>query len=258
MEIKMKGLDKLRAREPEDIYTIMRLIFKREREIDRTKEHFWVVALDTGYKILNIELVGLGTTKRVNVSPPEVFGIPISKHANSIVLVHNHPGGSLKPSEADKDITDRLIQTGFIMNCRVFDHLIITEDSYFSFADSGLLRELERSKRYALTFVYERIMKEDKERIKKQAEHDKKEIAKESKEKGIRKGKKEGRKERSKELAELMLREGISMDSVQRLTGLPKTWLGRIKNTLEEEKEKDNYSQMLQHVEKDLEEKNSA
>ena len=64
------------------------------------------------------------------------------------MLVHNHPSGNLQPSEEDKDITDRLIQSGRILHTEVLDHLIITEKTYLSFRDTGLMGELEKSLKY--------------------------------------------------------------------------------------------------------------
>ena len=78
-----------------------------------------------GY-ILYIELIALGSYKSVDVEPMNVFRVAVMKNASRVILVHNHPSGSLTPSDADKDITDRLIQVGRILNIDLIDHLIIT------------------------------------------------------------------------------------------------------------------------------------
>jgi DNA repair protein RadC len=122
----------------------------------------------------------MGSFKATIVEPMEVFSIPLQKRAVHLVLVHNHPSGTLKPSEADKDITDRLIQVGRIMKVPILDHLIITESSYYSFANSGLLDELSKSLKYVPAF-------EIKKRYEKQAE---------------KKGKEKGNRERKKENVE--------------------------------------------------------
>jgi len=59
--------------------------------------------------------------------------------ATGLILVHNHPSGTLKPSQADKQITEKLKQAGISLDIKVLDHLIITEKAYFSFADEALL-----------------------------------------------------------------------------------------------------------------------
>ena len=83
----------------------------------------------------------------------EVFSLALQKRAVKIMLVHNHPSGELKASEADKDVTDRLIQVGKIVNTEVIDHLIITEKTYMSFADTGLMAKLGESLKYVPNYV---------------------------------------------------------------------------------------------------------
>lgn len=77
--------------------------------MDKGKEHFWVLALNNANKILSLELVSLGSVSSTIVKPMEVLSIPLQKKAVGVILVHNHPSGSLEPSEADKDLTDLLI-----------------------------------------------------------------------------------------------------------------------------------------------------
>ena len=68
-----------------------------------------------------------------------IFKHAIDNLASSIILCHNHPSGSLKPSQADIKLTESLKQIGLLMETPVLDHLIIGENSYFSFADKGLI-----------------------------------------------------------------------------------------------------------------------
>lgn len=92
-----------------------------------------------------------------------VFRVVVIKNASRGVLVHNHSLRSLTPSEADKDITDRLIQVGRILNIDPIDHLIINPKSYISFRRTKLMDELEQSLKYVPTYqVVERIRKEEK------------------------------------------------------------------------------------------------
>ncbi len=90
----------------------------------------------------------MGSINRVIVEPMEVFSVPLQKRALSIILVRNHPGGKLRPSEMYKDTMDRLIHGALLLNLKILDHLIITKKSYYSFAESGLLKELELSQKY--------------------------------------------------------------------------------------------------------------
>ncbi len=143
----------------DDMYHIMKKVLMRESRIDRNREHLWTISLDTAHRVLNIELVSMGSINQTVVEPMEVFSVPLQKRAVRIILVHNHPSGGLTPSEGDKDITDRLIQCGRIVHVHVLDHLIITEKSYFSFADTGLLAELELSKKYVPPYKLREEMK---------------------------------------------------------------------------------------------------
>ena len=100
----------------------------------------------------------------MNIEPINVFRVAVMKNASRVIMVHNHPSGSLTPSEADKDITDRLIQVGRILNIDLVDHLIITPTTYISFRSIKLMEELEQSLKYVPTFqVIERIRKEEKQ-----------------------------------------------------------------------------------------------
>jgi DNA repair protein RadC len=138
------GIEKFAIQHALDIYEIMQSILQRETKIDiKTKEHFWTIALNRANKIVNIELVSLGSISSTFVNPKEILSIPLQKKAKGIILVHNHPSGNLEPSEKDKDITDLMIQACRIMDTPILDHIIITEHSYFSFKESGLLYDLE-------------------------------------------------------------------------------------------------------------------
>ncbi|QHI39209.1 hypothetical protein IMCC3317_46140 [Kordia antarctica] len=133
-----------------DIYSVMQQILLRQNKIRRAQEHFWVVGLKADNTILFIELVAIGAQNRVNVSPPDVFRMAIYKLAVRMIIVHNHPSGNLKPSQADKNITDRLLKVGKIINIDVIDHLIITETGFTSFKDKGIIDELRKSGFYEL------------------------------------------------------------------------------------------------------------
>lgn len=207
MQIPLKNDKKIRVLSSLDIYTVMREILLLEDPNDRSKEHFWTISIDHGHTILNIELVALGSVNQVPVEPMEVFSIPLQKKAVKLILVHNHPSGLLTPSSGDKDITDRLIQVGLIMHVPVMDHLIISEDSYYSFSDNGLLHELSKSIKYVPAFIL-------KDRYEKE---------------GKKMGNKEGVKETQKQIVLRMLEEGFDVDMIKKVTGLTKSIINRIK-----------------------------
>ena len=189
------NIEKITISHALDIYEIMQKVLKREHKMDRAKEHFWVRAMSGANKILNIELVALGANNRVISRPADILSIPLQKQAAGVILVHNHPSGSLEPSEADKDYTNLMIQACRMMKTPVLDHVIITEHSYFSFKHSGLLSELEENLKYVLPYELEKMFYEEMQAgIKEVEEKSKKEIE-ESLKKGIQQGKKEGLQE---------------------------------------------------------------
>jgi DNA repair protein RadC len=155
MKIKMP-IEKIKIEHASDIYQIMQLVLKREEKVNKGREHFWVISLNNGNRIINLELISLGNATSTIVEPMEVLSIPLQKKAAGLVLVHNHPSGNIKPSEEDKDITNRLIQACKIMRTPVLDHVIITEHSYYSFKDSGLLSLLEENTKYMMPYDLEK------------------------------------------------------------------------------------------------------
>ena len=122
----------------------MQQILKRENKLGRSQEHFWVIGLNTAGKILFIELIAQGQQNRVTANPPDVFRMAIYKLAIKLIMVHNHPSGQIKHSHADKLFTDRIIKVAEIINIDVIDHIIITENQHFSFADAGIITELKK------------------------------------------------------------------------------------------------------------------
>lgn len=165
MDIQLTEAEKIKVLNSDDIYSIMQKVLLREQKIDQNREHFWVIGLESNQRILFIELISLGTVNKALVEPMEVFSFALQKRAVKIVLCHNHPSGELKPSEADKDITDRLIQVGLIVDTPVVDHLIISTKSYLSFVDIGLLAELEKSTKYVPPYVLIERAKEEAAKI---------------------------------------------------------------------------------------------
>ncbi len=131
-------------------------------------------------------------------------------------MVHNHPHGELEPSEGDKDVTDRMIQVGNIVNVEVLDHLIITELYYYSFKDDGLMEELRKSTKWVPTFI--EIDRIKKEALKLGEKKGRKEGRKEGKKVGIE----VGMKKRDKEIAKAMKKKGTEIEFISEITGLSK------------------------------------
>ena len=126
---------------PKDIVEIMVRILNREDEIDRKKEHFWTVGLDSRNCIVYIELVSLGTLTASLVHPRETFRLAVMKGVASLMMIHNHPSGDSSPSGDDIDLTKRMVEAGKILGIEILDHIIITEreDKFFSFKEHKML-----------------------------------------------------------------------------------------------------------------------
>lgn len=105
----------------------------------QNREHFIVVFLNTKNKIMSYETISIGSLNASIVHPREVFQRAIKKSAASILLIHNHPSGSSKPSREDHSITKRLSEVGQVVGIQVLDHIILAGDEYFSFKEQGNL-----------------------------------------------------------------------------------------------------------------------
>ncbi|MET0466296.1 MAG: JAB domain-containing protein [Chitinophagaceae bacterium] len=88
------------------------------------------------------ELLALGKQNKVLIDPREVHSLALQQNAFSLVAIHNHPGGRLKPSPAEKSITQQVMHGSDFVTLRLLDHLIISEEGYFSFLDEGLFEIL--------------------------------------------------------------------------------------------------------------------
>jgi DNA repair protein RadC len=106
---------------------------------DLYHEEFWIVYLNNSNGILKLEQLSKGGITGTVVDVRLAFKLAIQLGAVAIILAHNHPSGTLKPSQADINLTQKLKSAGESLDIKVLDHLIITENSYFSFADENLL-----------------------------------------------------------------------------------------------------------------------
>jgi len=110
---------------------------------DLKKEVFKVLILDKRNSLTNVVDMEMGTIDRVNPSIRDILQIALKYQAPAIIIAHNHPSGDIEPSDADKSLTLDLIMVASAMKLRVFDHIIVGENQYFSFTDEGLIEEYE-------------------------------------------------------------------------------------------------------------------
>ena len=106
--------------------------------VDRKQEHFICASVNGANEVINIRVVSIGLIDRSHVHPREVFADPLVDRASAVILAHNHPAGTLKPSGQDMETTRRLRQAGEIMGITVLDHIIFNNTEYFSFLENDI------------------------------------------------------------------------------------------------------------------------
>lgn len=123
------------------IFNSSDVIFRElKSELAKQKqEAFYTLILDNKHRKIIFRLITKGTLNQSLVHPREVFAPAIQLRAAAVILIHNHPSGDPQPSRQDIDITKRLIDVGNIVGINVLDHVIIGQESYFSFVDEELM-----------------------------------------------------------------------------------------------------------------------
>ncbi len=106
---------------------------------DYAHEVFAVVFLNRANKIKHFEIVSNGGITGTVADPRIILRKALEHEATSLVLTHNHPSGNLQPSKADREITEKLRCAASYFDIQVLDHIIVSDDGYFSFADEGLI-----------------------------------------------------------------------------------------------------------------------
>ncbi|RKS13233.1 DNA repair protein RadC [Flavobacterium sp. 120] len=101
-------------------------------------EEFWIIYLNNSNKVISKSQLSKGGITGTLVDVRIVFKTALEMGATGLILCHNHPSGTLIPSDADKQITRKLKLAGDSLEIKVLDHLIVTEKNYFSFADEGI------------------------------------------------------------------------------------------------------------------------
>ena len=125
---------------PKDVIDLVFPILEKECHVDKDKEHFWVIGLNTKNISQYIELVALGGLNSCPVSPREVFRLAIIKAVAGIIIIHNHPSGDPEPSKDDIQMTKKLVEAGKLLDIMILDSIIMgnpaIEDGAFSNAEN--------------------------------------------------------------------------------------------------------------------------
>jgi DNA repair protein RadC len=107
--------------------------------VDLYQEEFWILLTSQSQKLIGREMISKGGLAEVAVDAKIVFSIALQQQATNIFLIHNHPSGNLKPSDQDVQLTKKLSEAGRLLDIKILDHIIITDKSFYSLADEGLI-----------------------------------------------------------------------------------------------------------------------
>ena len=102
-------------------------------------EQFKIILMNKANRVLGIYELSTGGVSSTVVDVKLVFVAALKANACNIILSHNHPSGNLKPSKQDEELTGKIKEAGKFLDIQVSDHIIVTSEGYFSFADEGLL-----------------------------------------------------------------------------------------------------------------------
>jgi len=127
-------LSKTVVRSSGEIASYLKVVLK-----DYPHEVFAVLFLNRANKIISFQIISTGGLTGTVADPRVILKKAIEQEATSIVLSHNHPSGSLKPSRADEELTQKIRLAATYLDIKVVDHIIVSDEGYFSFADEGLL-----------------------------------------------------------------------------------------------------------------------
>ncbi len=127
-------LDKLTVKSSSEIAGYIQSLLR-----DLHHEVFGVVFLNQANRIKHYEVISMGGITGTVADPRVIFRKALAEEAVALILFHNHPSGNLKPSRADEALTTKIIEAARLFDIRILDHLIVSEEGYFSFADEGLI-----------------------------------------------------------------------------------------------------------------------
>lgn len=102
-------------------------------------EQFLVMLLDRNNAVIGIANISTGGISSCIVDPKIIFATALKSKASGIIIAHNHPSGNLRPSNADENLTRKIVEGGKYLDITVMDHMIVTPHGYLSFADEGLI-----------------------------------------------------------------------------------------------------------------------
>ena len=134
---KVKASDRPQITTSKDAYQVLLKCWD-ENKIEFV-EQFKVIFLNKTNKVLGIYEVSTGGITGTVADPRVIFAAALKANATAIIISHNHPSGNLKPSKQDEDLTQKIKYAGEFLEIKLLDHVVVTNEGYFSFSDEGLL-----------------------------------------------------------------------------------------------------------------------
>ena len=129
-----QGIERVCVRNSSDIANYLKTLLK-----DYNYEVFAVIFLNQANKIKHFEIISRGGITGTVADPRIILKKAVEQEATSLILSHTHPSGNLKPSRADEELTQKIKQAASYFDIRVLDHIIVSDEGYFSFSDEGLV-----------------------------------------------------------------------------------------------------------------------
>lgn len=130
---RVSAKNRIRIHGSQDVFDAIHLFWPAFDHV----EYFYVLFLNRNNQILGNYLVSKGGFTGTVIDVRVIFQVALKVCATNIICCHNHPSGSLVPSDADRQVTSKIKDAGKIVDVTLLDHLIVTSESYYSFADNG-------------------------------------------------------------------------------------------------------------------------
>ncbi len=133
-KVKFKDMQKITS--SKDCESVLRNIWSPDLEL---REEFYLLLLNRANKVIGWHCISQGGLDSTVADIRIIFSITLKCVASGIIVAHNHPSGNLKPSETDITLTRKIKEAGKLLDITLFDHIIISNEGYYSFADEGML-----------------------------------------------------------------------------------------------------------------------
>lgn len=128
---------RIKIRNSQDSFTSFMSLWSKD--LIELQEEFKILLLNNSNEVLGVHSLSKGSTKGTIVDLKLLFAIALKSCATAIIIAHNHPSGTLKPSRSDLELTKKIKKCGELLDVKLLDHLIITKDDYFSLSDKNHL-----------------------------------------------------------------------------------------------------------------------